>query len=144
MLRYDTTVNNVWHGFAMLVTTDNGSDYSTKPTLSLQWDATAGQLVQKLETMQISEPPRRDPHTGAEEGVHSQRIEAQQIHTYYSLAGGQTFWRWKLEIPLGEREEEIFYSVNVRSLVRPFVQTHELTLLPSAEWPGGVVLGAGV
>ncbi|GAA5845717.1 hypothetical protein JCM9279_006083 [Rhodotorula babjevae] len=114
MLRYDTTVNNVWHGFAMLVTTDAGSDYSTKPTLSVQWDATAGQLVDKLASMQLgpADAPRPDPHTGTEEGVHSQRIVAEQIHTYYSLAGGQTFWRWKLEIPLGEREEEIFYSVN--------------------------------
>lgn len=123
MLRYDTTVNNVWHGFAMLVTTDAGSDYSTKPTLSVQWDATAGQLVDKLASMQLgpADAPRPDPHTGNEEGVHSQRVVAEQIHTYYSLAGGQTFWRWKLEIPLGEREEEIFYSVNVRPFFSLFL-----------------------
>ncbi|BGP37930.1 hypothetical protein JCM10450v2_001867 [Rhodotorula kratochvilovae] len=113
MLRYDTTVNNVWHGFAMIVTSDNGSDYSTKPTLSLEWDATAGALAQKLESVHLSELPRRNSgQPGAEDGVNAHRLVAQQIHTYYSLSGGQSFWRWKIEIPLGEREEEIFYSVN--------------------------------
>ncbi|GAA6058242.1 hypothetical protein JCM3770_007430 [Rhodotorula araucariae] len=113
MLRYDTTINNVWHGYAMIVTSDSGSDYSTKPTLSLEWDATAGALAQKLEGVHLSELPRRNSgQPGAEDGVHSQKLEAQQIHTYYSLSGGQSFWRWKIEIPLGEREEEVFYSVN--------------------------------
>lgn len=38
----------------------------------------------------------------------------QRIYNYASLDGGQSFWRFKIEIPLGERAEEIFYSINVR------------------------------
>ncbi|GAA5996184.1 uncharacterized protein JCM10292_007447 [Rhodotorula paludigena] len=113
MLRYDTTVNNVWHGFAMIVTSDGGSDYSQRPQLALEWDATSGAIADRLANVHISELPRRDPSgAGKEEGVHSLRLDGQQIYTYYSVAGGQTFWRFKIEIPLGEREEEIFYSLN--------------------------------
>ncbi|GAA5848571.1 hypothetical protein JCM8547_004555 [Rhodosporidiobolus lusitaniae] len=106
MLRYDTVIDNVWHGFAMIVTTDTSSDYTTKPTLALEWDATAGALDAKLQNMHIQDIPDDDAH------VHRRRVEGQQIHTYYSIAGGQSFWRFKIEIPLGEREEEIFYNIN--------------------------------
>ncbi|GAA6037134.1 hypothetical protein JCM8097_008753 [Rhodosporidiobolus ruineniae] len=106
MLRYDTVVDRVWHGFAMIVTTDTGSDYSSPPTMTLEWDATGGALAAKLENMHISDIPDDDS------AVHRRRVQAEKIHTYHSLAGGQSFWRFKLEIPMGEREEEIFYSVN--------------------------------
>ncbi|GAA5928562.1 hypothetical protein JCM10213_002503 [Rhodosporidiobolus nylandii] len=106
MLRYDSVVDRVWHGFAMIVTTDDLSDYSTPPTMTAEWDATGGALADKLEQMHIHDIPDDDS------AVHRRKIEGQRIHTYYSLAGGQSFWRFKLEIPLGEREEEIHYSVN--------------------------------
>ena len=37
MLRYDTVQNGVWHGFALLICSDGGSDYAQKPTL--RWSA---------------------------------------------------------------------------------------------------------
>ncbi|GAA5830312.1 hypothetical protein JCM11251_001303 [Rhodosporidiobolus azoricus] len=106
MLRYDTVVNRVWHGFAMIVVSDDGSDYSTAPTLTLEWDATSGGLAEKLNQMHISEIPDDDSV------VHRRRVQGHVIHTYHSIAGPQSFWRFKIEIPLGEREEEIFYSLN--------------------------------
>ncbi|GAA6037108.1 hypothetical protein JCM8097_008739 [Rhodosporidiobolus ruineniae] len=106
MLRYDTIVDRVWHGFAMIVTTDTGSDYSSPPTMTLEWDATGGELAQKLEQGLV------DVLLDDDSVVHRRRIEGQRIFTYHSLAGGQSFWRFKLEMPLSEREEEISYSVN--------------------------------
>ena len=111
MLRYDTIVDRVWHGFAMIVTTDEGSDYSTPPTLTCEWDATAGALAAELENLEISgENPPPPDHP---DYVKKYRVVGQKIQVYHSIAGPQSFWRFKLEIPLGEREEEIFYSINV-------------------------------
>ncbi|GAA6009034.1 hypothetical protein JCM10207_004072 [Rhodosporidiobolus poonsookiae] len=106
MLRYDTTIDRVWHGFAMLVTSETGSDYSTAPTMTLEWDATGGALADKLQGMHIADIPDDDS------AVHRRTVQGQKIYTYHSLAGPQDFWRFKLEIPMGEREEEVFYSVN--------------------------------
>ncbi|GAA5879341.1 hypothetical protein JCM1840_006959 [Sporobolomyces johnsonii] len=109
-LRYDTVIDHVWHGFAMIVTTDEGSDYSSPPTMTLEWDATGGALATEFEKMNLagSAPPPPD-HP---DYVKSQKSVGQRIHTYMSISGGQSFWRFKIEIPLGEREEEIFYSIN--------------------------------
>ncbi|CEQ39964.1 SPOSA6832_01552, partial [Sporobolomyces salmonicolor] len=109
-LRYDTVIDHVWHGFAMIVTTDEVSDYSSPPTMTLEWDATGGALATEFEKMNLagSVPPPAD-HP---DYVTSQKSVGQRIHTYMSIAGGQSFWRFKIEIPLGEREEEIFYSIN--------------------------------
>lgn len=38
LLRYDTVIDNVWHGAAMIVTADAGSQYSPGPVLTLSWD----------------------------------------------------------------------------------------------------------
>lgn len=57
ILRYDTVVNHVWHGFALLVTSDNGSQYGPPPTMVLEWDATrGGGLEHMTERMSISRP----------------------------------------------------------------------------------------
>jgi len=38
LLRYDTVVDDVWYGAAMIVTADAGSQYSPTPFLSVTWD----------------------------------------------------------------------------------------------------------
>ena len=40
------------------------------------------------------------------------RIEAEKIYIFYSLTGGNSFWRFKLEISLGSFEMPISYSLN--------------------------------
>ena len=110
MLRYDTIVDGVWHGFAMLVATDEGSDYSIPPFLTYQWDGTAGGLAH----IPIHELPR--PGADATEpGVETRWAQGLRYYAHNGRAGTHSFWRFKIEIPLGEREEEIFYSVNVRT-----------------------------
>ena len=114
MLRYDTIVDGVWHGFAMLVATDAGSDYSITPYLTYQWDATAGGLGH----IPIHELPR--PGADASEpGVETRSSQGLRYYVHNGRVGTNSFWRFKIEIPLGEREEEIFYSVNVRRRPSP-------------------------
>ncbi|KAL8286205.1 hypothetical protein RQP46_004693 [Phenoliferia psychrophenolica] len=110
ILRYDTVVDNVWHGFALLVTTDSGSTYGPPPTMVLEWDATRGGGLEHLtQRMKIKPASIRE-----DDYVQSHIVSAQQIFNYASASGGQSFWRFKIEVPLWEREEEIFYSVNAR------------------------------
>lgn len=45
-------------------------------------------------------------------------VVGSRIYSHATPEGGQSFWRFKLDIPLGELEEEIFYSINVRSPCR--------------------------
>lgn len=82
-MRYDTVVDGIWHGFAMLVASDQGSDYSTVPSLRTKWDTSI------------------------------RKVEGVKIYAYE----GNSFWRFKLEVPMGENEEQVMYSVNVRCLV---------------------------
>lgn len=102
MLRYDTVKDNIWHGYLMICTTDEGSEYDPiAPNALLEWDATMSSFVHN----QAAEE--------SDESVNRRHINAIRIYTYHSIAGPQSFWRFKLEVPLGEREEEIFYSINV-------------------------------
>ncbi|BGP53880.1 hypothetical protein JCM8202v2_001452 [Rhodotorula sphaerocarpa] len=107
MLRYDTVVDGVWHGFGMLVAVDAGSDYSSPPVLTYQWDASGGGFLH----LPPHELPRAAP--GAPEpGVETRYAQGFRYYAHQGLVGSHSFWRFKIEIPLGEREEEIFYSVN--------------------------------
>lgn len=38
LLRYDTVIDNVWYGAAMIVTADAGSQYSPGPFIAMSWD----------------------------------------------------------------------------------------------------------
>ncbi|PFH52428.1 hypothetical protein AMATHDRAFT_74220 [Amanita thiersii Skay4041] len=38
LLKYDTVVNNVWYGAALIVTADSGSIYEPFPSLTYEWD----------------------------------------------------------------------------------------------------------
>jgi len=108
MLRYDTMKDGIYHAFCMVVTADTGSVYQPKPYLS--WYAQA--------------------HGGLEQGMQNvglngsgtwKTIEASSIYTYHSLAGGNTFWRFKLEIPLADAEQAITYSLNGGRTVQFFI-----------------------
>lgn len=104
MLKYDTVKNGVWHGFMMIVTSDEGSSYDPiAPSALLEWDATEhGQGFQHSQ-----------PEEESDASVHRRQATGIRIFTYHSVAGPQSFWRFKFEVPLVHREQEIFYSVNV-------------------------------
>lgn len=124
MLKYDTVENNVWRGFAMLVTSDPGSDYATKPVLT--WH-TKPHSVNSPSSVKSPFPPVQSPTTI---GQHNDSIDAQfnhlsvqedskgvsvdgfQLHRYYALHGANTFWRFAFEIPLQEHEQSVTYSIN--------------------------------
>ena len=111
MLRYDTVKDNTWHGYLMIVTTDEGSDYDPiQPSALLEWDATPGGGFEHFQQYK--------PEEESDESVNRRHINGIRIFTYHSLAGPQSFWRFKLEIPLPDREEEVFYSINVRRRVK--------------------------
>lgn len=104
MLRYDTVKNGVWHGFMMLVCSDEGSSYDPiSPSALLEWDATQhGQGFQHFQ-----------PEEESDSAVNRRHVSAIRIFTYHAVSGPQSFWRFKFEVPLTDREQEIFYSVNV-------------------------------
>lgn len=104
LLRYDTVANGVYHAFALLVTADPGSVYEPAPTMTIQWDATGGAV-----DAQIS---NGGPVPADHEATHTVTVPAQRIFQFESGAGGNTFWRFKIEVALGQRPEQIFYRIN--------------------------------
>jgi hypothetical protein len=125
MLRYDTVTDNTYHAFAMLVCADSHSVYDPAPTLVLEWDATAGNAAAELEAaaekLTISSEAS-DSAASTKAGtaaVNTKTVVGQRVYTYESQEGGQSFWRFKIEVPMQNHEEEIFYSVNVSTLVPP-------------------------
>lgn len=106
ILRYDSVVNGVWHGFALLVTSDQGSTYEPGPLLLMEW-ASAPSLEHEFEQKAALSG---DLASEASHGkVNTCSSQSTQVFSYLS----NRFFRFKLEIPLGDEEQEIFYSVNV-------------------------------
>lgn len=77
----------------MIVTSDSLSVYNTPPTLSLQWDGTGGSELAAQFGRQLS---LQDKNASGEEMVFARTCPGEKIHTYYSLAGPQSFWRFKV------------------------------------------------
>ncbi|SCV66988.1 BQ2448_5634 [Microbotryum intermedium] len=108
MLRYDTVKDGIYHAFLMIVVAASGSDTEPiPPCLLLEWDASAQQIgfEHQLEHLTLSEQEK-------EEKVNRRAVAGLKIFTYYGLNGANDFWRFKIEVPLSDREEEIFYSIN--------------------------------
>ena len=119
MLRYDTvTPDNVYHAYVLIVTSDSQSVYEPAPTLLVEYDNTGGTLHAvldaKLSLDEVHLPP-------PDEVTKSFSVVGTRIFIHSTLEGGQSFWRFRMDIPLGELEEEIFYSVNVSSPYRGLV-----------------------
>ena len=108
MLRYDTVVDGVWHGYAMVVIADEGSDYSRTPWLTLRYGSAKhthgnGGIETGMAQTTISGEPSQD---------RSFDVDAVVIWQYHAVSGPNTFFRFKLEIPLAEYEMPVHYSVN--------------------------------
>lgn len=108
MLRYDTvTPDKVWHGFALLVCSDNGSDYvHSKPKLRWQAGQPRSASVDGVTDQLASQTLSTD-----NKGV-SGEVEGLSIYVFHGLHGANTFWRFKLEIPMQAMEVPITYSIN--------------------------------
>lgn len=107
MLRYDTVTlhDNVYHAFAMIVVADTNSGYSPTPTLRLEWDADA--LAVAMGKLNI-----QPPHDAAP-AANNRTVEGVKIYTYDTpQSGPMSFWRFKIEIPMTNEEEQVFYSIN--------------------------------
>ncbi|TIA92650.1 hypothetical protein E3P81_01381 [Wallemia ichthyophaga] len=82
MLKYDTVFDSVWYGAAMIVTADEGSTYDPTPILGYSWNG--GQ----------------------------KSVNGQPIYVYRGPSGTFTFWRFMIDVPLGESENAVEYGIN--------------------------------
>ncbi|KAH8928879.1 hypothetical protein BT69DRAFT_1256947 [Atractiella rhizophila] len=88
MLKYDSIVYSerpIWIGYAMIVTSDNHSDYSRHPYLTL-FDS-------------------QRPESAVD-------ITGQKIKEFRSTSGSNSFWRFRMEIPLVQEERMWNYRIN--------------------------------
>ena len=88
MLKYDTTVDGIYHSFGLIVTEDATSDYSSPPTVS--WSAATVQ-------------------SGS-----GQTSKAVKLWHYDGQGGPHTFWRFEFNIPMaeGSTETAVQYQVS--------------------------------
>ncbi|KAF9069811.1 hypothetical protein BDP27DRAFT_1324632 [Rhodocollybia butyracea] len=140
LLRYDTTVDGVWHGAALIVTSDAGSTYEPHPSLTYRYDPDRPSQHQKMKNTFVGNsfdlgPHPADPHStslplssspingNASSGPHlaSEQSPGQEIWVYPGAGGTFTFWRFMIHIPLGLNEMEVTYSINGGQELRFFV-----------------------
>ncbi|ELU44919.1 plasma membrane protein [Rhizoctonia solani AG-1 IA] len=158
LLRYDTVDDHgIWHGAAMVVTADAGSQYDPHPILHLEWDplrpvhtsAHGHQRGRSLSSMPSpisavstngSGVPPPVPYP-SEPAIASQQyppshiyqqtdIPGHEIWVYRGSAGSFTFWRFLIQIPLGPNEMGVRYRLNMDGLL-----THGKKILDSRFGP---------
>ncbi|CAD6581578.1 MAG: hypothetical protein CYPHOPRED_001655 [Cyphobasidiales sp. Tagirdzhanova-0007] len=110
MLRYDTVHDGIYHAFALIVTADGGSDYSTRPHLTYRCTPTASLEASFQQHATLN--GNGAAHSRASSGEQVVLVEASKIWIFHSLTGANSFWRFKLEIKLGSSEMPVHYSVN--------------------------------
>ncbi|KAF8631431.1 hypothetical protein AX17_005108 [Amanita inopinata Kibby_2008] len=151
LLKYDTVVDNVWYGAALIVTADSGSKYEPSPFLTYEWDPdqpppkrSRYRQPDRVPTSSFelglhpadphstnaatlaSNYGQRDAHTANEmplqgPNVHQRRVDGQEIFVYVGPGGSFTFWRFYIEIPLSENEVEVTYCINFGQKLEFFV-----------------------
>ena len=101
LLSYYTTVDNVWQGAAMVVTTDEGSKYEPAPKLTLAFHP-------------YTKPSDVDPTLwdASTQLLEGQTIHATKFHHYTSEHGSSSFWRFMVEVPLQNIEMTVRYRLN--------------------------------
>ncbi|KAF8710206.1 hypothetical protein RHS03_01884, partial [Rhizoctonia solani] len=149
LLRYDTVDDHgIWHGAAMVVTADAGSQYDPHPILHLEWDplrpvhtsAHGHQRGRSLSSMPSpisavstngSGVPPPVPYP-SEPAIASQQyppshiyqqtdIPGHEIWVYRGSAGSFTFWRFLIQIPLGPNEMGVRYRLNMGQELEFFI-----------------------
>ncbi|KAG8217891.1 hypothetical protein J3R82DRAFT_6057 [Butyriboletus roseoflavus] len=140
LLRYDTVdENGLWYGAVLIVTADSGSSYEPHPMLTYQWDPEERAQPRAGHRSACSSfdlgPHPADPHSTAvfppaimqvsesfvygdyksksgAIGDQMQRVTGQEIYVYAGNGGTFTFWRFPLQMQLGNAELCIKYSIN--------------------------------
>jgi hypothetical protein len=106
MLRYDTVdTNGTYHAFAMIVAADTGSDYSATPSLTYRFTP----RYNHRSTNGDYNNNNYETGQAAQEMVF--KNTGQKIWTFHSLAGPNSFWRFKFEIKLADEEMKILYCI---------------------------------
>ncbi|KAK2460600.1 hypothetical protein APHAL10511_007070 [Amanita phalloides] len=138
LLKYDTVVNNVWYGAALIVTFDSGSNYSRAPFLTYEWDLDKpanNHIIQLQRAVSGSSfelgPHPADPYAHATaiaindhrtgSNAWRKQVEGQEIYVYVEANASYTFWRFYLEIPLSDNEVEVTYYINQGQRMRFYV-----------------------
>lgn len=116
MLRYDTVSDGVYHAFALAVTADNGSDYTTTPFIIYRYKRETHSLeAQFQQSVSMDQHGHNSSQGGYGSGGGKEemfRVEGQKIWIYRGLSGSNSFWRFKLEVQLGETEMPVHYALN--------------------------------
>ncbi|MBW0483761.1 hypothetical protein O181_023476 [Austropuccinia psidii MF-1] len=101
MLRYDDVdlQNHFWLGFCCIVTADSGSVYNPTPILQLRW--TTYSTVNHIKSW----VPQ------SEEDIQHE-VSAERIFQYPGPSDSYSFWRFRLVIPMYEKETRVNYSIN--------------------------------
>jgi len=107
---------------------DAGSDYEPSPVLTYTWDPTRPTQLLRNSSRRLHSglsvdlgPHPADPHSTSRpdydsipDGPHAitKHSWGHELFVYVGHSGTFTFWRFMLEIPLGQSETRITYSVN--------------------------------
>ncbi|KAF9050660.1 hypothetical protein BDZ89DRAFT_1057108 [Hymenopellis radicata] len=128
--RYDTIdEQGIWHGAALVVTTDAGSSYEPHPSLRYEWDPDSmpshGRRSRQHSGKSFDLGPHpADPHStvipttdkpnGSNIGPNysAETVPGQEIHVHGGNGGTFTFWRFMIRVPLGSYEMPVSYSIN--------------------------------
>jgi hypothetical protein len=101
MLKYDTCENGIYHAFALIVTVDESSDYSTVPTLQYKWQPAPSKVSEAVENGNPVTPDAAQ-----------KSAEAIKLWQYTGQGGPHTFWRFKMEVEMTEEQQLVSYSVD--------------------------------
>ncbi|CAE7231572.1 unnamed protein product [Rhizoctonia solani] len=140
--------HGIWHGAAMVVTADAGSQYDPHPMLHLEWDPLRpvhstvpghqrGRSISSIPSpiSAISSSSRGLPPPvpyPSEPVITSQKYPpshayqqtdapGHEIWVYRSPSGSFTFWRFLFQIPLGPNEMGVRYRLNMGQELEFFV-----------------------
>ncbi|KAI0050058.1 hypothetical protein FA95DRAFT_1677081 [Auriscalpium vulgare] len=145
LLRYDTVdERKVWHGAALIVTADAGSVYEPYPTLRYSWDPDSPTAFQKkhgagsvsvdlgphpADPMSMHYNPGVAAHaTYQGPNARTESTPGQELWVYVGNGGTYTFWRFHIQIPLGEHEMKVQYTVNEGQELDFFVPGRKQTM----------------
>ncbi|PWN33689.1 uncharacterized protein FA14DRAFT_136026 [Meira miltonrushii] len=101
MLRYDTVENDIYHAFALIVTADENSDYSSQPSLQYKWSPAPSKAADAVNATPAVTSDSSHKSSGST-----------KIYTYTGKEGSFSFWRFKLEIPMADHEQIVAYSID--------------------------------
>ncbi|KIY65027.1 hypothetical protein CYLTODRAFT_76394 [Cylindrobasidium torrendii FP15055 ss-10] len=140
LLRFDTIdADGVWHGAALIVTSDSNSTYEPHPTLTYEWDPDAPAPKRRFDKGHGSKPsydlgphpadpsasviPMENANGAPFHGpnYHTENTPGQEIWAYAGNGGTFTFWRFRIRVPLGQDEMPISYSINKGQKLHFFV-----------------------